>query len=72
MPQDEIKALTTENTVVKGVGKKVRPKDNVIVVGTEKSKSLATGVEYTVHSALAEKLVAKGSAAFKDKKEAKK
>ena len=68
MPQEGIKPLTTENAVVAG-GKKVLPKDDVIVVGI-KGSILGDGVKHTVHSALAEKLVAKGQATLE--KEGKK
>ena len=67
MPQEGIKPLTTENAVIAGVGKKVLPKDDVIIIGV-KGSILGDGVEHAVHSALAEKLVAKGQATLKKKK----
>lgn len=62
MPQDEVKALTTENAVVDG-GKKVRPREDTTVYASKKSKHLGTeGTPHVVHACLAEKLIAKGEA----------
>lgn len=67
--QEEIKPLTTENSVVDG-GTLVRPKDDVSIYGT-KGSLLGEGVEHKVHKILAEKLIKKGQATSdkpKDKK----
>lgn len=58
--QEDVKALTTENSVVDG-GTLVRPKENVTIWGT-KGSYLGEGVEHTVHRMLAIKLVKKGQA----------
>ncbi len=72
--QEDIKPLTTDNAVVKGGGKKVRPKDDVVLVATGNAKFYKEGEEFTAHSALVDKLVAKGFATVKgeSKKEGKK
>ena len=70
MPQEGIKPLTTENAVVAG-GKKVLPKDDVVIYGI-KGSILGDGVEHTVHSIMADKLVAKGQATLKKEKGDKK
>lgn len=62
MPQEGIKPLTTENAVIAGVGKKVLPNDDVELVATAKTKFYEAGQKFTAHSALAEKLIAKGAA----------
>jgi hypothetical protein len=61
--QEEIQALTTENSVVDG-GTLVRPKEDVVIVGL-KNSLLGEDVEHVVHRVLAEKLVAKGQAKLK-------
>ena len=61
--QEDIKPLTTANSVVDG-GTLVRPKEDTVIVGTEGSL-LGDGVEHTVHRVLAEKLVKKGQATLK-------
>lgn len=70
MPQEGIKPLSTENAVIAGVGTKVLPKDDVELIATGKTKFYADGEKFTAHSALAEKLIAKGAAV--KAKEAKK
>lgn len=61
--QEDIKPLTTANSVVDG-GTLVRPKEDTVIVGT-KGSLLGDGVEHTVHRVLAEKLVKKGQATKK-------
>lgn len=61
--QEDIKALTTSNSVVDG-GVLVRPKEDTVIIGT-KDSLLGDGVEHTVHRVLAEKLVKKGQATLK-------
>jgi archaeosine-15-forming tRNA-guanine transglycosylase len=61
--QEDVKALTTANSVVDG-GTLVRPKEDTVIVGT-KDSLLGDGVEHTVHRVLAEKLIAKGQATAK-------
>jgi len=61
--QEDIKALTTENSVVDG-GTLVRPKEDTVIIGT-KGSLLGDGVEHIVHRVLADKLVAKGQATLK-------
>ncbi len=61
MAQEDIKPLTTENAVVAG-GKKVLPKDDVELIATAKTKFYNEGDKFVAHSALAEKLIAKGVA----------
>jgi len=58
--QEDIKALTTANSVVDG-GTLVRPKEDTVIYGT-KDSLLGEGVEHTVHRVLAEKLIKKGQA----------
>lgn len=67
--QEEIKALTTENSVVDG-GTLVRPKEDTVIYG-DKGSLLGEGVQHTVHRVLAEKLITKGQAT-KDKPKASK
>jgi len=67
--QEEIKALTTENSVVDG-GTLVRPKEDTVIYGA-KGSLLGEGVKHTVHRVLAEKLIKKGQAT-KDKPKASK
>ena len=63
--QEDIKPLTTQNSVVDG-GTLVRPKEDTVIVGTDKSNNpLGDGVEHTVHRVLADKLVTKGFATLK-------
>jgi len=62
--QEDVKALTTANSVVDG-GTLVRPKEDTLIYGT-KDSFLGFGVEHTVHRVLAEKLIKKGQAT-KDK-----
>lgn len=70
--QEEVKALTTENSVVEGVGTLVRPKDDVTVYATKKlEKFYKVGEAMTVHSELAKKLVKSGKATEKAPKEEK-
>jgi len=61
--QEDIKPLTTQNSVVDG-GTLVRPKEDTVIVGTSGSL-LGDGVEHTVHRVLADKLVKKGQATLK-------
>ena len=61
--QEEIKPLTTANSVVDG-GTLVRPKEDTVIIGTSGSL-LGDGVEHTVHRVLADKLVKKGQATLK-------
>ena len=61
--QEDIKALTTENSVVDG-GTLVRPKEDTVVYGT-KDSLLGEGAKHIVHRVLAEKLVKKGQATYK-------
>jgi len=61
--QEDIKPLTTANSVVDG-GTLVRPKEDTVIVGT-KDSLLGDGVEHTVHRVLADKLVKKGQATLK-------
>lgn len=61
--QEDIKPLTTANSVVDG-GTLVRPKEDTIIYGTEGSL-LGKDVKHTVHRALAEKLINKGQATDK-------
>lgn len=61
--QEEIQALTTENSVVDG-GTLVRPKEDVVIVGL-KNSLLGEDVEHIVHRVLADKLVSKGQAKLK-------
>jgi len=69
--QEDVQALTTENSVVDG-GTLVRPKEDTVIYGTSKGDNpLGDGVEHTVHRVLAEKLISKGFAT-KDKPKAKK
>ena len=58
--QEDVKALTTENSVVDG-GTLVRPKEDTVIYGT-KDSLLGDGVKHVVHRVLAEKLVKKGQA----------
>lgn len=69
--QEEVKALTTENSVIEGVGTLVRPKDDVSIYGT-KGSLLGEGVEHKVHRMLAEKLIKKGQATAEKPKADKK
>jgi len=61
--QEDIKPLTTANSVVDG-GTLVRPKEDVVIIGT-KDSLLGDGIEHTVHRVLADKLVKKGQATLK-------
>lgn len=61
--QEDIKPLTTANSVVDG-GTLVRPKEDVVIIGS-KDSLLGEGVEHTVHRVLADKLVKKGQATLK-------
>lgn len=61
--QEDIKPLTTANSVVDG-GTLVRPKEDVVIIGA-KDSLLGEGVEHTVHRVLADKLVKKGQATLK-------
>lgn len=61
--QEDIKPLTTANSVVDG-GTLVRPKEDVVIIGS-KDSLLGEGVEHTVHRVLADKLVNKGQATLK-------
>lgn len=58
--QEDVQALTTENSVVDG-GTLVRPKEDTVIYG-KKGSLLGDGVAHTVHRVLSEKLVAKGQA----------
>jgi hypothetical protein len=62
--QEDVKAVTTSNSVVDG-GTLVRPKEDTVIFGT-KGSLLGENVEHVVHRVLAEKLVAKGQAYQKD------
>lgn len=61
--QEDIKPLTTENSVVDG-GTLVRPKEDTVIYGT-KGSLLGDGVKHIVHRALADKLIKKGQATDK-------
>lgn len=61
--QEDVKALTTENSVVDG-GILVRPKEDTVIYGTSGSL-LGDGVKHMVHRVLAEKLIKKGQATDK-------
>lgn len=58
--QEDIKALTTDNSVVDG-GTLVRPKEDTVIYGTADSL-LGDGIKHVVHRVLAEKLIKKGQA----------
>ena len=63
MPQEEIKSMSTANTVREGG--KVRPREDVSVFSTGKGKGGhlgEAGTEHVVHAVLAHKLTANGSA----------
>lgn len=65
--QEQIKPLTTANAVTSD-GIKVKPKEPVVIIGVDDKKKnphLGTG-EHTVHRILAEKLVKKGAATYKN------
>jgi len=68
--QEDVKALTTQNSVIDGVGTLVRPKENTVIYGL-KGSLLGEGVEHIVHRVLAEKLIKKGQAS-KEKPKSKK
>lgn len=61
--QEDIKPLTTENAVTKD-GIKVRPREDVKIIGTGQSKFLPVGSEHTVHRIQADKLVTDGKANY--------
>lgn len=63
--QEEVKPLTTANAVVDG-GTLVRPKEDVVIIGTGEYHQMPKDSEHTVHRVLAEKLVKKGLATLKD------
>lgn len=63
--QEEVKPLTTSNSVVEG-GTLVRPKEDVVIIGTGKYDQMPEDSEHTVHRVLADKLVKKGLATLKD------
>lgn len=62
--QEDVKALTTANSVVDG-GTLVRPKEDTVIYGT-KGSLLGEDVKHTVHRVLAEKLIKKGQATDKE------